>query len=421
MLRNFVLGLTAAGFCAAIAGSTLADNRTSISKKGSLLIYSKVEIKWEADIVGGFPLVQDTVLDLSNDYPDDVNVQFYFVNGDPPLEQECDPACEFRFGFCADVCHVDEREHPGWNWVDCEVPLTANQPTYFSAATGYPAGCQPFTTLDPGFPPGRPDPEVQGGRILRGFVYAWAVKNDPADGQNVQIRWNHLVGDAAIINYRNTTSAEYNAYAFQVVERVGGPGNGDFVGTAGTLNLNGIEYDNAFERLVMDFYAANPRGNFDFDITLHPVSADLRQETEGPVKTKAVFDIWDENENRFSGTEKCIECWDQTLASNYPAPNHLRADVLPTTKGKARITGVSSNIPACPLAVDAALLGIQIKEFSFGRMSGMATSAISMVGQGEKAATIRYDIIDGSNEAQGVTGGATVGTAGLAKANRTGR
>jgi len=440
MLRNLVLGSVIAGFCVAMVGSASADDRISASKKGSLLIYSKVELKWNFVVGDGYVLSQDTFLDLSNDYPDYVNVQFYFVNGDEPLEQVCVPNAPIP---CEDADEL-ERAHPGWNWVDCEVPLTPNQPTYMSMFSGLPAGCQPFTELDPGFPPGRPDPEVRGGRYLRGFVYAWAVDNDDAgDSQNRPIRWNHLTGDALIINYALATAAEYNAYAAQVVERVGGPAHGDFVGVVTTvpggasttmLNLDGVDYDLAFQRLLMDFYGSGSlalSGDarivvLDTDITLHAVSADLRQETNGPIKTKAVFNIWNENERRFSGTEKCIECWDQTLASNYPAPNHLLVQNLQTNKGKARIEGIASNIAACPLAVDAALLGIQIKELTFFRLTlggpvvdGFARSAINMVGQGEKEAKITYDLVAGSDEANNVTG-AAVDTAGM-KSDRGGR
>jgi len=428
MRKCFVIGSMVAAL-GALVTSASADNRISVSKKGSLLIYSKVEIKWTLEEEPGedpeWEISQDTFLDLSNDYPQDVNVQFYFVNGDPPLDEVCEPVCEFIYG---DLCHsfpecIAERAHPGWNWVDCEIPLTANQPTYFSAFTGFPAGCQPFTELDPGDPPGRPNPDDPRGltRVLRGFVIAFAVKNDVNNGQNVQIRWNHLKGDAILVDYIRATAAEYNTYNAAVVEVPGGPGNGDFVGTAGVINLDGMEYDIAFERLVFDFYASSPRGAFfDTDITLHPVSADLRQETEGPPKTKAVFAIWNEDEVRFSGTEKCIECWDQTLASNYPAPNHFTIDVLGTVKGKARVEGIASNIAACPLAERHALLGLQIKQAAFGTPFGLGftCSALTMVGQGERAATILYDIIPGSDEAQGL---AAAGLGGAGMKGRAGR
>ena len=60
------------------------DPRPAAGEKGSLVIFSKVEIRWDAS--GN--VIQDTFLDLTNDYPDDVLVQMYFVNGDAPIVAE---------------------------------------------------------------------------------------------------------------------------------------------------------------------------------------------------------------------------------------------------------------------------------------------------------------------------------------------
>ena len=43
----------------------LPPHRGSVSKKGSVLFWPKVEIKWDA----AFNVIQDTFLDLSNDFP----------------------------------------------------------------------------------------------------------------------------------------------------------------------------------------------------------------------------------------------------------------------------------------------------------------------------------------------------------------
>jgi hypothetical protein len=456
MVRRLAFGLSVVGLSAVLAGPVRADNRLGISKKGSLLIYSKVELRWDCrHREHGCRLTQDTVLDISNDYNGFVNVQFYFVNGDPPTPELCDISCPpDPDGSCAEGC-VIERAHNGWNWVDCEVPVTPNQPLYMHMIDGEPAGCQPFTELDPGDPPGRPDPEDPwGGRVLRGFVYAWAVDNDPSNGQNVEVRWNHLVGDAVLINYANSTAAEYNAYAAAVVQNVA---NGALLGTPGVLNLDGVEYDQAYQRLVMDFYSTIGLDDLSFfflgalsgdrrlvindtDITLHPVSVDVRQENEGPVRTKAVFDIWNEDERRRSGTEICVECWNQTIASQYPPPNHLLLPNLGTAKGKARIEGKQSNIAACPGAIDAAILGVQIKVMDFYRvvrpaprggdeqdlvrleLDGKAESAITLVGQGERNAVIEFDLVDPSEDAHGFSSGLGLGEAGTFKSSdRSGR
>ena len=80
----------------------------------------------------------------------------YFVNGDAAL----DPL----FSNTQPPVLLAEGE-PGWNWVDCQVLLTPDQPVHWSAATGSPLGCQPFAILDPdlGSGLGRPNPEVADG------------------------------------------------------------------------------------------------------------------------------------------------------------------------------------------------------------------------------------------------------------------
>ena len=106
---------------------TACPNECPRNDKGSLLIFPKIEIRWDDE--GN--LIQDTFLMFSNDHPGDVHVQLYFVNGDLPLA--ADPS-------------TGERAHPGWNWVDNAWLLTGNQPTFWSANTGRPAagGLSPF-------------------------------------------------------------------------------------------------------------------------------------------------------------------------------------------------------------------------------------------------------------------------------------
>ena len=146
--KSFVLSLVGA-ISMALAGSAQAQspNRVSASQKGSLLMFSKVEIKWSAD---GSTLLQDTFVDISNDYPADVDVQAYFINGDLELEQRCSgEPCEDNI--------IQEFE-PGWNTADCKFTLTGDQPHFWSAANGSDL-CQSFVVLDTEGP-GRPDPET---------------------------------------------------------------------------------------------------------------------------------------------------------------------------------------------------------------------------------------------------------------------
>ncbi|MCP5119171.1 MAG: hypothetical protein GY953_50870, partial [bacterium] len=237
-----------------------------------------------------------------------------------------------------------ERPHPGWNWIDNEITLTANEPASWSVFTGQPKGLSPFQVLDPGFPPGRPDPDAPGERMLRGYVIGFAV-NEFGE----QIRWNHLAGGATIVNYRDASAWQYCAWAFSAR---GNPiaANGDPVGTPGMLNLDGVEYAAPYSHLLMHFHAVGSSrfsgGNrqviADTDVTILPGPADLRQETDGPVTTKAHFDVWNENEVKFSGAHRCVTCWDQTLLSAYDFPNHFLQFNLQTAVGMARIDGLAS-------------------------------------------------------------------------------
>ncbi len=140
-------------------------------------------------------------------------------------------------------------------------------------------------------------------------------------------------------------------------------------------------------------------GVTDTDLKLMVTDLDLRQDNEGPGNTKARFDIWNSNEVRFSGTERCIICWDETLISDYgPIANHLIIENLQTDKGKARIQNEASTV--CPESTEAALLGVAIEETQFlGSPYVEMRSAVTLVGMGEQAARIQYDIIEEPEEA----------------------
>ncbi len=416
--------------------------RVSGDQKGSLLVFSKIEIKWDAD--GN--LIQDTILDMSNDADlDGVEVQAYFVNGDRQIEE--------RYDMEGNV--VQEFE-PGWNTADCRFHMTKNQPHFWSAANGS-TKCQPFTVLDED---GRLDSEVTDGtRLLRGFVIMWAVKfTDPQrvdvvagiseNGYWEEIRWNHLKGDAVIVNYRLGSAWEYNAWAYQARCGVTGEALRDCTQYAelnygcldsavipGRLDMDGYQYDSNFDELLLDFYASGSTGlssidvgvMVDTDLTLHSMDVDVRQDGEGPILTKAEFEIFNENESKFSGTRRCICCWDQTLLSNYvrtvAVPNHFLRSKLGTNKGYARIDGVHSTecdyYDICgieprrmtgwavagggyDLSRGTALVGLAFKILTFtGTGSNTEWAGGNLHGTGEQPATIVVDVEQGSGEAQG--------------------
>jgi hypothetical protein len=380
MLRKVCVLLLIGAFVV-VAASPAAAQRVSASHKGSLLVYPKIELKWNA--LGG--VVQDTFVTILNDYPDDVFVHWYFVNGDPPL----DPI------LAGDPPTPVEPGHPGWNWVNCVTVLTQNEPAYFSALSGLPAGCQPFTTLDnAGGVVGRLDPEAaDGSRVLRGYAIAYAV-----DRFGNEISWNHLSGSAALVNYAHTTAWEYNAFAFQATAPLYAETD---TASRGTLNLDGLEYDIVFDKLLFDFYTVGSMAMsgggasvmLDTDLTLLPMLIDVRQDSEPPVVTKAHFDIWNQNEDGFSGTTRCVTCWDQTLLSNYELPNHFMMATIHTDKGKARINGVQSTL--CDYSEEAPLLGVAAKILAFSGVNvAHAYAGMTLVGQGTQIGVIQADIVD---------------------------
>jgi hypothetical protein len=367
--------LLLSGLALAMSAGAFAQDRVNVSQKGSVLIYSNVEVKWNQQGT----IVQDTFIELTNDNNAPVDVHLYFLNGDAASATE-----------------------PGWNWSNNTIHLTADEPAYWAASTGQPKGVSPWSVLDPGNPPGRPDPDDANLRTLRGVIFAWAVNAD-----DYQIRWNHLTGKAIIVNYASGAAAEYEPFAFQARN----VNQGDVVGRPGLLAFDGINYDLGFDRLVLDFYASGTLAlsggsrvvGIDTDLTLHPISTDLRQDNRGPIKTKAKFDIWNQNEVRFSGTEKCITCWDQALLSGYAATNHFLLGNLQTDKGKARINGEASTVCDTPdfRSVNASLLGVSVRLLSFDAGQASAATATTLVGQGTEQAAIAYDPVSPPGELQG--------------------
>lgn len=383
-----------------LTGTSLGQDRISTSQKGSVLIIPKIELRWRTyglnPFFGPTTLAQDTYLTISNDYPEDVYVHMYFLNGDPPTNSE-----------------------PGWNWIDCSFILTANQPLYMAMSTGDPLGCVPFTFLDPPsgpalFPrPGRPDPEAPGFRMLRGMAYVWAEGFDASLNEFRPISWDHLQAEVSFVDYRNATVTKYNAYAAQAVDHADGPHNGDFVGSPGAIRLDGIEYQSVFSRLTFNFFSVGSRpyqgpgrmAEINNDLTFHPVSVDFRQDGNGPICTKLPFDIWNQDEIRLSGTERCLCCWDQTLMSNYGIPNLFLVSNLITNMGRSRVQGIASSQVFCPDAIETPILGLLIERQTFLNSSdetpvtnGTSVAAAEMTGQGEGAAFVLFDPTPGADE-----------------------
>jgi hypothetical protein len=292
------------------AAAQAAPNVTNVTQKGSLLVWPFVNVVEIPQVV-----TTDTLVRLQNDGSLDVDVKCYWMDGNK-------------------------------NRVDFIIPLTRNQAVWFDARTGrgtfqvnrFPTGPangfdNPF--LLPVTVPG-PGPVTATGD---GLLACWAVDQG---GQN-QVKWNHLSGTATIYD-TSGLAFEYNAYAFFV------PTGLDLepVGVAGTLNLNGVEYDSCPLYQIGQFSPAGfdpqrPAPIVDF---IHFVVAgctlDLRQDWT-PVFTKLQFDLWNEDEVKFTGAYECADSWHRTTFSD---------------KGITTVL-VGGALTASPNGIDAAVQNFQ--------------------------------------------------------------
>jgi hypothetical protein len=295
------------------ANAYAAPNVTNVTQKGSLLLWPDIRIDdgW------------NTLVRIQNDGSQDVDVKCYWMDGNK-------------------------------NRVDFVIPVTRNQPLWLDARTGngtYQVNMFPQSAANgidnPWLlgPFAAPIPAATGqgglealdnsGPYLKGLLICWAVDNG---GQN-QVKWNHLSGTATVY-HPGFGAYEYNAYAFFV------PTGLDLepVGTAGTINLNGVEYDSCPQYMIGQFSpvdAATPppvaAGNtnpnapppanqpvnvptiFGNRLAVAGCTLNLNQDWT-PVWTKLQFTVWNEDEIPFTGAYECSDSWHETtfMADNTP-------------------------------------------------------------------------------------------------------
>jgi hypothetical protein len=294
---SLVLVVVLAGM---VTVASAAQNVANVSQKGSLLIWPKI-LAYGLSGGGTAPLQQqpfavDTFIFIGNDYYTDVWVKCYWVDWEQQIQ-------DFMFR------------------------LTPNQPVVFSALEGLGDG---FVTIPP----------FQGGA---GELKCWAV-NAVGDSQ---IAFNHLYGNALLV--QENAGVVYNAWSFTAR----GVAQGSPVGTGGNLQLTGQNgaYDACPQYLVTNFIPADIVGNegpINPDLTLVPCKQDLRQDRV-PTCTKAKFDIWNENETKFTGAYRCIKCWYEGFLDEIGAPYGYGGDkftyfVLKTYAARFRVTGVASSV-----------------------------------------------------------------------------
>jgi hypothetical protein len=382
--KQFTLGVAAALLACGVAGA--AENRGNPNQKGTLLMFPKIVV----DTARGV----DTLVDLTNAGDRDATVTCYWIDGTEPSAitpgtcfgglhdgQSCSGKadCAAANGYPAGICR------PAWAHPDFHLALTKRQPSYFRASTGLPGpgghGVSPFPA-DPG----------------KGALTCWA-----SDDLGGQVNYNFLKGDVVITDAGNGTSWEYAAWGFRckkAATKVGDPCG------VGSIQI-GTEFDYCPNTLELDFFASNDKsgqslplgGPLDTDVAV--ISCDQLLTQEGtPVPTKMKYDIWNENETKFTGLTRCMACFDHAKLS--AVGGAFRRSILHTEKGLARIDGVDDDAKCCPKELDSngnqvtvdcsdadPLVGVAVKEIDRSGKIDRAGSAIH--GAGMEEASIFFD------------------------------
>jgi len=309
MKRMLITGVSVLSIAALSSSAFAATANTA--KKGSLLVFTKINI--HDDVI----TPEETLVRIANDYPGDVNVKCYYLN-----------ATKFR--------------------VDFRFWLTHDQPFWFDARTGqgtkkvppFPTGTGYFFDPVTGKTPSGVENPTQVGDLK-----CWAVD---APGAN-QISWNHLSGTATVYNASEGTAYEYNAWAFRAYGDHGTP-----VGDPGHLALDGHTYDDCPEWLIGQFsptgtpdvsgqaiFGASITGEGETTLSVATCKQDLRQDFTDHY-TKLQFDVFNEEETKFTGAYQCIDSfWEGDLEGVFAGTQFSRA-TLGTNSAKYRVRGIKS-------------------------------------------------------------------------------
>jgi hypothetical protein len=197
-------------------------------------------------------------------------------------------------------------------------------------------------------------------------MYVWAVNND-----NAQIRWNHLSG--GVIG----SGAYASAAAMQ-------GNNGDAIGVAGTLNLDGVMYSSGYNGATYNFVADDDM------LTIELLDHDFADKNAADPNTKIVAEIWNSNEVKFSGTSRCVSCIEDSSLDSWSdsAVNFFRSSSLGTDLGKARLSTEAN-----------ASCGSDDNPSSERAFMASSAGNGSVAGTGSRSATITYELESEPEEA----------------------
>jgi len=283
MKRAVYVALAVVFALGAMASLSLAGpNVGNDNQQGSLLVFSKVVVKGTVDKNNKWVTVtEDTLLHLVNNFRGAVG-----DNGDVLVECYWMNEAQANGSFSIALTHTDPYDM----WASDRLPGRKVDP----AATVFPTPA-----------------------IGLGEFKCFAVAPDFSS----QIKFNFLFGNAMIFDFVNGTAEQYSSYNFRAIPGV----NRAKVGTAGTIKLDGIEYDGCPAR-VMGSFIPPLAAVADFayvvdavttDLTLVPCTQSLGQDTV-PVYGKAEMLFWDYDETRLDTVYVCYKCWMETTLDAVP-------------------------------------------------------------------------------------------------------
>jgi hypothetical protein len=353
MKKKLLVAIFTLAFLAGTAGMASANpSVASTNEMGSVLVFPYIVV---VDPTADDTV--DTIITIANTHATTaVDVKCYWIHAEINGDDDDDFA-------------------PVWEKWDFQFEITPNQPVFFSAKTGRGMDSALNPILVPAF------------RGAVGELKCWAVR--PQD--HAQIRHDRLKGEATIVDYTRTAAASYPAWTFQAHRA----NFHTVVGTPFELKLSGQGpgefYDACPKYLWYDFFASSdyPFSMEDGDgisngipgeelvtsankLALSPCIEDLRQGGP-PTLTKLEFDIWDENELKYTGVSDCLYCWYWSLLEDVDIT--FTDDFqygLKTDAGLFKVWGIAHadcNFPPGPdplyAAVNVGLLGVHISSFAF--------------------------------------------------------
>jgi hypothetical protein len=330
--------------CLLLVGAGSADlalaapNVANAGQKGSLIVFPDIDIRGTSN----------TIVRISQDGSLNIDVKCVWVDGNR-------------------------------NRADFVMRVTRGQAVWFDARTG--RGSTQVNRFPLSRSNGYDNPHLDGASAdpyLAGMLVCFAVDG----GEQQQVKWNHLSGTATVFDSTQGTAYEYSAYAFFVQ-------NGfdlQPMGTPGSLVLNGLDYDMCPLYQIGQISPEGTVASFDPSLAFlgHrlAVAGCSQQLTQDwlPVTTKLLFDVWNEDEVKFSGAFECADSWHETrLVDIDSAQGNFTRTNLGTDTARYRVQGVKST--QCAGSQATGLVAVQASTLSIGGRLFTAATTLATAGK----------------------------------------